>query len=436
MTPRSDTTPFDVSDSSPPRIVYLVGTYPSLTETFVLREIGALRRRGIEIVVLAIRRPGISQAAAGALGADATCIYARPDSLARHVLANFACLWWRPRRYVAALRTFVRAAAVLLPREALQLLYHFFAGVGFSRDLRRLGAAHLHCHFSSATNLGLAAHLVGDIPFSFTVHASDDLFMSPILLSEKVAAARFVVAESDYAGRYLDGATGFRFSEKVHRIYNGLEVGEVERLIGSIQNGSTKAALNGSVPYIISVGQLVPRKGHATLIQVCARLRARGQRFRCRIIGEGPERATLERLIVDNLLQGYVELVGPMGLDHVYAEMRKADVFALLAEIGPSGNRDGLPTVVLEAMAAGLPVLSTILVGIPEMVQDGVTGILVPERDVDAARRALERLLESAELRRELGVAGRARVREVFDLDRSANQLAALLTDHGQLPAR
>jgi glycosyltransferase involved in cell wall biosynthesis len=260
--------------------------------------------------------------------------------------------------------------------------------------------------------------------------------MSPVLLSEKLAAAQFVVAESDYAGRYLDGVTGFRFSQKVHRIYNGLELGEVERLSASTQNGPNGPALNGSLPYILSVGQLVPRKGHATLIQVCSRLRARGRSFRCRIIGEGPERATLERLIVDNHLQGCVELAGPMALDHVYAELRKADVFAMLAEIGPSGNRDGLPTVVLEAMAAGLPVLSTNLVAIPEMVQDGVTGVLVPERDVDAASRALERLLESAELRREMGLAGLARVRQLFDLEHSADQLAALLTNHGHPASR
>jgi glycosyltransferase involved in cell wall biosynthesis len=433
---RSETTAHHMTDSCPPKIAYMVGTYPSLTETFVLREIGALRRRGIEIVVLSVRRPGISQNAVGALGADATCIYARPDSLLRHAVANLTCILQRPRRYLASLRAFLRAVATLVPRDALQLVYHFFAGVGFSRDLRRMGLTHLHCHFSSATNIGLAAHLVADIPFSFTAHASDDLFISPVLLSEKVAAAKFVVAESDYAGRYLDCVTEFRFSQKVHRIYNGLESGEVERLSAPITNARNGRARDGNEPYVVSVGQLVPRKGYATLIQVCAALRMRGRSFRCRIIGEGPERATLERLIARNHLQECVELVGPLALDRVYAELREADVFALLAEIGPCGNRDGLPTVVLEAMAAGLPVLSTILVGIPEMVQDGVTGILVPERDVASASRALERLLESAELRRELGLAGRIRVRELFNLDHSADQLAGLLSNHAHPPAR
>jgi glycosyltransferase involved in cell wall biosynthesis len=412
------------------RVAYMLGTFPALTETFVLREIGAIRRRGVEIVICAVRRPGAGWNAVGSatLVADAGCVYARPDSVLRHAAANLACLLRRPRRYFAALRTFLRAAAVLSPGEAVQLLYHFFAGVGFCRDLRRIGVTHLHSHFTSATNMALAASMVGDTPFSFTAHASNDLFVRPILLDEKVARARFVAAESDYAQRYLDSVTGFRFSRKLHRVYNG-----VEQLDAARMHVTTERPFNDSSPApgrrrIVSVGSLVAAKGHATLIHVCARLQARGQSFHCRIIGEGPERPTLERLILEQNLENCVELVGALALDGVYAELRQADVFVLLTEIGPSGYRDGLPTVILEAMAAGLPVLATSLSGIPEMVLDGVTGLLVRERDVEGASRALECLLGSAELRRVMGLAGQARVRSLFDLDRSADQLAALLT--------
>jgi glycosyltransferase involved in cell wall biosynthesis len=178
---------------------------------------------------------------------------------------------------------------------------------------------------------------------------------------------------------------------------------------------------------IVSIGSLVSAKGFPTLIQVCARLQERGHSFHCRIIGEGPERPTLERLISEHNLTGCVELVGAMPLDAVYSELRQADVFVLLTEIGPSGYRDGLPTVILEAMAAGLPILATSLSAIPEMVLDGVTGMLVPERDVEGASRALECLLQSADSRRRMGLAGQARVRELFDLEQSADQLAALL---------
>ncbi len=406
----------------------MLGTFPALTETFVVREVDAIRRRGIEIVIHAVRRPsdqGRQQLTA--IPIDVRCVYARPEGIARHALANLNCLFSRPKRYFAAFRVFLRAAMELSFREAVQLLYHFFAGVGFSRDVRRIGATHVHCHFTSATNMALAAHMVADTPFSFTAHASDDLFVRPLLLDEKVARARFVVAVCNYSQQVLDSTTAFRFAEKLHRIYNGVEHLEMDR--AEEKNNSCSRFPEGAPgPRIVSVGSLVAAKGFATLVLVCADLRARGRRFSCRIVGEGPERPTLQRLIREHDLGDCVELVGALDLNGVYAELRGADIFVLLTEIGPRGYRDGFPTVILEAMAAELPVLATSLSGIPEMVLDGVTGLLVRERDVEGASRALERLLEAGEVRRAMGHAGKARVRERFDLERSADELAALLS--------
>ena len=414
-------------------VAYMLGTFPALSETFVLREISALQRRGLDITVCAIRRPDLNQhARLDAVATDAACLYARPDSLFRHLLANLFYLLSRPSRYLAGLRSFLGHAAVLPPREALQLLYHFVAGVGFCRDLRRRGITHVHCHFNSPTNIALAAHLVGGLRFSFTAHASADLFIRPVMLERKVASAEFVVAVCDYSRRFLDSLTGFRHSAKLHRIYNGIE----ELPARETAMPATRPFSDSGGPdecRILSVGNLVTAKGYATLIEVCAGLRERGKRFHCRIIGEGPERPTLERLVRAYALEHCVELAGAKPLDEVYAAMSTADVFVLLSEIGPSGYRDGFPTVILEAMAAGLPVVSTSLSGIPEMVLDGVTGKLVRERDVDGARQALECLLDSADLRHAMGCRGRARVREVFDIERSADQLAALLGRDGAI---
>jgi glycosyltransferase involved in cell wall biosynthesis len=409
----------------------MLGTFPALTETFVLREIGALRRRGIEVVVCAIRRPTIAQRARlAALATDTTCLYARPDRVLRHAAANIGFLLRHPSRYLGCLRSFLSEGGTLPPREAIQLLFHFVAGVGFLRDLRRLGINHVHCHFNSSTNMAWAAHMVGGVPFSFTVHANPDLFIRPTLLQEKVASARFVVAVCEYNRRFLNALTGFRHPAKLHRIHNG-----IERLEARQDPASHASIQDVPEPRILAVGSLVTMKGHATLIQACATLRERGRSFRCRIIGEGPERATLERLIRAHALEDCVELAGARSLDEVYAALSEADVFALLSEIGPCGYRDSFPTVILEAMAAGRPVVSTSLSGIPEMVVDGVTGLLVHERDVAAAARALECLLESDQLRRSMGEKGRARVHELFDLEQSADQLAALLTEDRTLQA-
>jgi colanic acid/amylovoran biosynthesis glycosyltransferase len=412
----------------------MVGTYPALTETFVLREISAMRRRGVEVVIGAVRRPVVKERAATNLVSDATCVYARPDSVASHCLANLVSVLRRPRRYFGGAKLFLREAMVLPPKDALQLLYHFFAGVGFCPYLRRLGVGHLHCHFTSGANMALAASIVHDFPFSFTAHASADLFVRPVLIEEKLARAAFVVPVCDYSRRYLDSISGFRHSQKLHRIYNGIDSSELSR---ARQSAGRLDDRSSSTPgrLIVSVGSLVAAKGHATLVQVCARLRARGREFHCRIIGEGPERATLERLIRGHELEDRVELVGARPLDAVYAELLKADVFVLLSEIGRSGYRDGFPTAILEAMVAKLPVLATSLSGIPEMVLDGVTGLLVGERDVEAASRALECLLESAQLRRSMGEQGHRRVHELFDLDRSADELAGLLTASRSLEA-
>jgi len=410
------------------RLAYAVGTFPALTETFVQREIRGLQGRGFDVVVLAIRRPKPAQRSnrLAVLGPDVRCIYGRPDGLIRHLIRNLLALVRRPGRYLVALRLFLGEASKLSPRDGLQLLYHFFVGVGFAQDLRRLGVHHVHGHFTSACNAALAMHLVEGTQFSFTAHASNDLFVRPVFLPEKTARAHFVVAVCEYSRRYLDSLTAFRFSAKIHRIYNGVEIAEVSansRVTGTL--GRT-ARPQGELARIISVGSLVPPKGHASLIQACARLRSQGERFTCRIVGEGPERRTIERLIDEHGLAGCVDLLGALPLDQVYEELSRADVFVLLCEIGASGYRDGFPTVILEAMAAELPVLSTNLSGIPEMVSDGVTGILVPERDVEAASSALQRLLSSGDLRRTLGLAGRARVNQLFNLDRSIESLSSL----------
>jgi glycosyltransferase involved in cell wall biosynthesis len=409
------------------KVGYILGTFPALTETFVLREIGALRRRGVDVTVLAVRRASLAQPGSdvGALTQAVHCTYSRPDGLLRHAWANLICFLARPQRYIRGLILFVRQSSRLSPREAAQLLSHYFVGVGFARDVQRLGLTHVHSHFTSAANIGLAIHLVGDTSFSFTAHASNDLFVRPLLLPEKAAAAKFVVAVCDYSRHYLDAVTGYRYSGKIRRIYNGIDPDEQTRQVRTMPRASNMQ-LPRAVVRIVSVGTLVPPKGFGTLIQVCARLRDNGQVLSCRIVGEGPERRTLEWLIAANNLKGSVELVGALPLEQVYAELREADVFALLAEIGPSGYRDGFPTVILEAMAAGLPVLSTRLSGIPEMVLDGVTGTLVPERDVNAATQALQSLLQSAELRLGMGTAGQARVRQHFDLKKAADELAVL----------
>jgi colanic acid/amylovoran biosynthesis glycosyltransferase len=413
------------------RIGYVLSTFPSLTETFIAREIEALKRRGFEIVVFAVRRPTFMPSGQTPSGADTlgSCVYARPDRLLRHLVLNLYASIRHPIRYFSAFRVFMRGWADLEPGVLARLLYHFACGVGFSWEMRRLRIDHLHCHFASGCSVALAANLFSGITYSFTAHASSDLFVKPVLLPLKVRHALRVVPVCEYSKRYLDAVTGFAYSSKLHRVYNGVDVNEASRLAPTTEDNLAEEQGSPAAIRLLSVGSLVGVKGHSTLIEVCRRLREEGHTVQCKIVGGGPEHEVLARLIVKAGLTSIVELSGPLPLGEVYRAMRLADIFVLLSEIGVNGYRDGFPTVILEAMAMGLPVVSTWVSGIPEMVEHQVTGILVPERDPSAAAAAVRRLLQDPALRMEMGSAGRQRVSRLFALDQSADELAGLLAE-------
>ena len=176
-------------------------------------------------------------------------------------------------------------------------------------------------------------------------------------------------------------------------------------------------------------------KGHATLVQACEILGQRGCEFRCQIIGAGPEERTLRRLVAELGLEDRVSLLGARSLREVYERLASADVFVHLSQIGEDGYRDGFPNVILEAMATGLPVVSTWVSGIPECVLDGKTGYLVHERDPLASAEAIEKLLRDTNLRSRLGAAGRQRLEQNFQLDGMVDELEKLLSTHSR-PAR
>jgi glycosyltransferase involved in cell wall biosynthesis len=414
-----------VPPNGPTRIGYVVSIFPSLTETFVAREIEALKQRGLDVAVFAVKRPEPMPAdSLSRRDTVASCEYARPDRLVRHMLSNIGAMVLHPIRYFSALGAFVREGARIAPRDFARLLYHFMWGIALTSAVRRKGIAHLHGHFASASSAALAANLYADIPFSFTGHASADLFTNPVMIGTKVQRAALVVTESEYARRYLDSITGFEHSAKLHRVYNGIDPDEPQRFLPKADGTPQQSS---PVFRVLSVGRLLGFKGFGTLIEACRLLQADGVPVHCTIVGNGPDRQVFERRIREAGLTNVVELAGSLPIGEVYAAMRAADVFVLLTEITINGYRDGFPTVILEAMTMGLPVVSTWVSGIPESVEDQVTGILVQERDAEAAAAAIRRLAENPELRRRMGSAGKERVRRLFPLERSADQLAGLL---------
>jgi glycosyltransferase involved in cell wall biosynthesis len=248
------------------------------------------------------------------------------------------------------------------------------------------------------------------IPYSFTAHAKDIYHQEVNLdsLRSKIRSARFVVTVSAFNRAYLKSlmsdwpdAPG-----DVRRLYNGIDLAAFR----------PDPAVQREAGLILSVGRLVEKKGLDDLVRACGLLRDRGLPFRCEIIGKGPLKDELNHLIADLHLENRVQLVGAMPQDEVVQAYRRAAIFALPCIIAQDGNRDGLPTVLLEAMATGLPVVSTDVTGVPEIVDAEVNGLIVPQSDPTALADALARLLQNPELREQLALAARRKVEQAFDV--------------------
>ena len=358
------------------RVAYLLKRYPRLSQTFVLNEMLELERQGVEVVVIA--RDGSGEA------------IAHPAT--------------------ERLRARVHHLRELEPREerwddvATALL------CGLRVD-------HVHAHFATwAAGAAMRAARRAGIPYSFTAHATD-IWRDTVdtgALVERMAAARFVVTVSECNRRHLDGLLDDAGRNgRVVRLYNGLDLERLRPAAGPRTPG-----------LVVAVGRLIEKKGFADLVEATRLLAARGRDLRTVIVGDGPERATLEAQIAGAGLQDRVELVPALAQDEVLALIGGATAFALPCLVGADGDRDGLPTVLLETMALGTPAVSTTVAGVPAMSADGVSGLLVGQRDPAALADALGRLLADAALRERLAAGALATMHERFSIRRNVAGLA------------
>jgi glycosyltransferase involved in cell wall biosynthesis len=212
--------------------------------------------------------------------------------------------------------------------------------------------------------------------------------------------------------------------DRIHRIYNGLDLAPFVR-----------ADFSSIPPLIVAVGRLIAKKGFADLIRACRLLMERGKSFRCEIIGEGPLEAELREQIAQLDLQDCVELLGAKPQHEIRECLATASAFVLPSVVDPDGGMDNLPTVIMEAMAAGLPIISTATGGIPEMVIQNETGFLVPPGDVAALAGAIERLFDDIGLAQRLGECGFQRAKELFSIDKNVRSLLALIDPDNNYPS-
>jgi colanic acid/amylovoran biosynthesis glycosyltransferase len=392
---------------------YLHESFPDPTKTFIYREVAAMVQLGMAPAIYSVRRP-------------------TAEEIARMEAIHFETRYLPDEAELRALIEDERGEFSLRQRRALS---HWRAQKGDStrvfealwlgRELRRLGIRHMHAHFAglAARTAWLIRELWG-IGYSFTGHA-DDIFTperKPISLAMLARDARFIATETDYSRERMEkehpAARG-----KTHRIFNGIDLSTLDA-----PSSGAVARDPAAPPRIVSVGRLVEKKGFPQLIRACAELRGRKVPFVCDIVGGGPLEESLRQSVIDHGLDDRVILHGAQPQRFVQRVLKSARVFALAAQLEGDGGSDNLPTVIMEAMAAGLPVVSTRIAGIPEMVDDGKTGSLVSAADPRALADALTVYLRDETLAQARGAAGRTRAIEKFDVRVSARQLAELLT--------
>jgi glycosyltransferase involved in cell wall biosynthesis len=381
------------------RIVYIVRRFPKLSETFVLNEVREVLRQGDEVTVVSLAEPHADEPRhPGAEAVLPRTVYGpRGEARVRRLaLAGARALLRRPRRAWPALAWAARAAL----RERTTGHLKQFGEAAWLLSRLPADVDHVHAHFAHApaTAALLLARLLGR-PFSFTAHANDIYTLTtPQLLRAKIAEARFVATVSDATHADVAQAAPADDRAKVVVVRNGIDR----------RRFAPRAEEPRGAPVVLCVSRLVEKKGVDTLIEACARLAARGVDLRLEVMGDGPLRGALEERARALGVAGRVALLGNVDQAAVLAGYRRASVLALACRHAESGDRDGLPVALVEAMAAGLPVVSTPISGIPEVVRDGESGLLVAPDDADALAGAIGRVLADADFRARLARGARA----------------------------
>lgn len=409
----------------PLQVAYILLRFPKLTETFIAQEIRSLRSHDIDVRIISLLKAGPGPA----------------QPLSQQLLRN---TWYAPRLLTckiwrAQLHFLLKSPRLYLVLFA-KLLFQPCPGVPFALFLKRLvvflkavsvayylqdsGVQVLHAHFAwlSGAAAWVCARLL-EIPFTVTVHAFDIYSSRNDLLRLVTREANHVIAISEFNRRHVE-ALGTCTPKALAVIHCGVNIKEFEGKSAERWERPIRGPLK-----ILSVGRLISKKGYHILIAACQLLEGKGLDFTCTIIGSGPEEIALRRQISACGLQHRVELQGARSFPKIIDAYRQHDVFALACMVAPDGDMDGIPVVLMEAGLMSLPLISTSVSGIPELIRHTQTGLLVPPGDAAALADAIAALAADPGMRARLGKNVRALVQSQFDIESSTLQLAALFRE-------
>ena len=398
------------------KVAYILHRFPHLTETFIMRELYWIREHDVEVYIFSLLRPRptpVHEQASELLP------YVRYSPfLSWEVLkAQFRFLRRSPSRYLLALAKTIwqtyREPGVLLRALAI-----FPKSVYFARQMEELEIDHFHAHFVWLEGIaaGIVSHLVG-ITFTIHPHAFGLFGRNQRNVRTELENASQIVTVSGYHCAYIAALCSRIDPDDIEVVHCGLETDRFR---------PTSRQAGGGPVRILSVGSLIEKKGHEYLIDACALLADRGLVFQCDIVGAGSLRRALQARIARHGLRGRVTLLGALTQSQVLELYQKSHIFALACVVARSGDRDGIPVALMEAMACELPVVTTSVAGIPELVHDGQTGLLIEERDASGLADALERLIADETMRKRLGGQARQTILEGFQIQHNAAKLAAI----------
>ncbi len=396
---------------------FLVKTFPKVSETFVLQEILALQDEAYDMAIFSLQNPTDDKFHHAFNSVKVEVNYLTPEFWRRwqsikihlRLITQQFCTYWN-------------TLYLSLIKNDDASLEQFFQAVYLTGLIQKQGIQHLHVHFASepAGLAELASRLCG-ITYSISAHAKDIYLQNPACLTRKISNAQFVVTCTEYNRQYLQSINTSK--TPVYRVYHGIDAARINS-----ENNQKITPLRFDRLHILSVGRLQEKKGFPTLITACQLLKKAGYSFQCDIVGYGPYMETLQAFIEQHQLKDLVRLWGKLTHDQVVALYRQADIFTLPCQITDDGDRDGIPNVLMEAMTFAIPVISTKVSGIPEIIENNKTGLLIEAKNHHALFAALQRLIDEPELRKQLGKAGRHKVTTQFSSDQHIVQLKTLLS--------
>jgi colanic acid/amylovoran biosynthesis glycosyltransferase len=397
-----------------PRVLYFTSLFPCWSETFIVREIAELVRTGVDVRIVSLKHPSEAMVQSDAQAMLDRVVYpASGLKAAAGVLAE--CLR-HPLREAQALWTLLRGLG-RHPEALAKSVVVWWRTLALLPALRALQPDHLHAHWATypSTSAMLAAQRLGK-PYSFTAHAHD-IFLEDHLLAEKMRTAAFGVTISEFNRQYL--------AKKVSPV--ALECMRIVHC-GVVPRDFAFAPEGREPGLIMAVGRLDEIKGFRHLIDACQLLASRSVRFQCNIIGEGPLRADLQQRIDAAGLGERVTLLGARKQEEVRGWLARASMFILPSVVTSRGDRDGIPVALMEAMAVGLPVVSTRVSGIPELIEHGRSGLLSEPGDAQGLAHCVEQLLSDPAAARDMAILARRKVEQEFDIATEAAKLLAAIT--------